>query len=177
MGVLTGLPAGHFTVVELGLATAGAFVAGWIVNALINARLRPKYNRTLGGGDSPDVALSDDGEYKMVLVVNNDLKMGKGKVAAQCSHATLANYKELRKTNPEALKAWEMTGQPKIVLKGDNDKQLMELRRAAMEIGLSAHVIRDAGRTQIAPNSKTVLAVGPGPGAMVDRVTGHLKLY
>ena len=26
---------------------------------------------------------------KMVLVVRNDLKMGKGKVAAQCSHATL----------------------------------------------------------------------------------------
>ena len=28
---------------------------------------------------------------KMVLVVRNDLKMGKGKVAAQCSHATLVS--------------------------------------------------------------------------------------
>ena len=27
--------------------------------------------------------LSDDGEYKMVIVVRNDLKMGKGKAAAQ----------------------------------------------------------------------------------------------
>lgn len=26
------------------------------------------------------------GEYKMVFVVQNDLKMGKGKVAAQASH-------------------------------------------------------------------------------------------
>jgi peptidyl-tRNA hydrolase len=26
------------------------------------------------------------GEHKMVLVVNMDLKMGSGKVAAQCSH-------------------------------------------------------------------------------------------
>ena len=31
---------------------------------------------------------------QMVLVVRNDLKMGKGKAAAQCSHATLAAYKQ-----------------------------------------------------------------------------------
>jgi hypothetical protein len=29
------------------------------------------------------------GEHKMVLVVNMDLKMGSGKVAAQCSHGEL----------------------------------------------------------------------------------------
>lgn len=28
-----------------------------------------------------------------LLVIRNDLKMSKGKVAAQCSHATLAAYK------------------------------------------------------------------------------------
>ena len=28
-------------------------------------------------------------EFKMVLVVRNDLKMGKGKIGAQCGHATL----------------------------------------------------------------------------------------
>lgn len=28
----------------------------------------------------------------MVLVVRNDLKMGKGKAAAQCSHATLGQF-------------------------------------------------------------------------------------
>ncbi|KAG0282670.1 hypothetical protein BGZ98_006664, partial [Dissophora globulifera] len=41
-------------------------------------------------------------EYKMVLVVRSDLGMGKGKAAAQCCHATLANYKELLKKSPEA---------------------------------------------------------------------------
>ena len=30
---------------------------------------------------------------KMVLVVRTDLDMGKGKIAAQCGHATLAAYK------------------------------------------------------------------------------------
>lgn len=35
-----------------------------------------------GGGDRP--LREDDVEYKMVLCVRNDLKMGKGKIGAQC---------------------------------------------------------------------------------------------
>lgn len=56
-------------------------------------------------------------EYKMVLVIRNDLKMGKGKVAAQCAHAAVAGYKEGRKKNSKVLRNWELTGQPKITLK------------------------------------------------------------
>jgi len=41
---------------------------------------------------------------KMILVVRNELKMGKGKVAAQCSHATLDAYKIASKRCPEILK-------------------------------------------------------------------------
>ena len=69
------------------------------------------------------------GEYKMVFVVRNDLKMGKGKVAAQvggfhsydvvgslcysymlffshfqCGHAAIGAYKQILKTNPEVRK-------------------------------------------------------------------------
>jgi len=32
-------------------------------------------------------------DVKMVLVVREDLKMGKGKIGAQCGHATLGVYK------------------------------------------------------------------------------------
>lgn len=42
--------------------------------------------------------------------------MGKGKVAAQCSHAAVAAYKAARKY-PKLLQAWEECGQPKITLK------------------------------------------------------------
>ncbi|MCD7465769.1 hypothetical protein HAX54_001878, partial [Datura stramonium] len=42
-------------------------------------------------------------DFKMVLVVRNDLKMGKGKIAAQCSHATLGLYKKLHNRAPKAL--------------------------------------------------------------------------
>ncbi len=36
------------------------------------------------------------------------------------------------------------------------------MRQHARELGLNTHVVRDAGRTQIAPGSKTVLCIGPG---------------
>src|SRR3546814_7365924 len=44
------------------------------------------------------------GQYKMVLCVNMGLKMGKGKIAAQCSHATLGAYKRALRSCPEAVK-------------------------------------------------------------------------
>lgn len=36
------------------------------------------------------------------------------------------------------------------------------MSREAAKLGLNASLISDAGRTQIAPGSKTVLGVGPG---------------
>lgn len=33
-----------------------------------------------------------------------------------------------------------------------------------------------AGRTQVAPGSRTVLAIGPAPKSAIDKVTGHLRL-
>lgn len=39
-------------------------------------------------------------EIKLVLVVNDSLKMTKGKIGAQCGHATLACYETLARSNP-----------------------------------------------------------------------------
>lgn len=52
----------------------------------------------------------------MVLIIRNDLKMGKGKVAAQCAHGAVAAYKAALK-HPKLLSAWEKEGQKKITLK------------------------------------------------------------
>ena len=40
-------------------------------------------------------------EHKLVLVVRTDLGMGKGKIAAQCGHATLACYKRASRYMPK----------------------------------------------------------------------------
>lgn len=51
-----------------------------------------------------------------------------------------------------------------------------ELAEKASASGLPSYIVCDAGRTQIAAGSQTVLAVGPAPKSAVDAVTGHLKL-
>ncbi|KAI0034927.1 peptidyl-tRNA hydrolase, partial [Vararia minispora EC-137] len=101
------------------------------------------------------------------LVVRTDLKMGTGKIAAH--HATLACYKTLAVSNPRLLKHWERSGCA-------GDAELDELLHHAQSLNLCARTIRDAGRTQIAAGSRTVLGVGPGPARLVNQVTGMLKL-
>ncbi|KAJ3352373.1 Peptidyl-tRNA hydrolase protein 2, mitochondrial [Entophlyctis luteolus] len=117
------------------------------------------------------------GEWKMVLLVRTDLDMKKGKAAAQCCHATLASVRKIEKQDPKGLRKWEKFGQAKITLKCPSEEEMLVLQKKARSLGIVAQSIRDAGRTQIAANSRTVCAVGPGPKALIDKVTGHLKLY
>jgi len=140
--------------------------------------LRGQININSAWNEQPAMLMSDGfGEYKMVLVVRQDLGMGKGKVAAQCCHAAVGLCKQLEKSNPKLLHQWEQTACAKVVVKAPDETTLVDLTRKGRSLGLETCVIRDAGRTQIAPGSKTVLGVGPGPVDLVDKVTGHLKLY
>ncbi|XP_042215351.1 uncharacterized protein LOC121861549 isoform X3 [Homarus americanus] len=117
------------------------------------------------------------GEFKLVLVVRDDLKMGKGKVAVQCCHATLKAYKQIQKMNPKVLRAWEMNGQPKVILKVNDEATMMDVTSLAMDAGMITSLIHDAGCSQIAPESPTVLGLGPGSVEVLDQITGHLKQY
>jgi PTH2 family peptidyl-tRNA hydrolase len=113
----------------------------------------------------------------MVLCVNNGLGMGKGKIGAQCAHAALGAVQRHRRPETEAaFRRWESRGQAKIALKVPSDADLDALEAKAREAGLPTYVVHDAGRTQIAAGSRTVLAVGPAPKSRVDAVTGHLSL-
>jgi len=113
----------------------------------------------------------------MVLCVNSALGMGKGKIGAQCAHAALGAVQRHRRAQSEpAFRAWEAQGQAKIALKVPSDAELDALEAAAREQGLPTYVVHDAGRTQIAAGSRTVLAVGPAPKSKIDRVTGGLSL-
>ncbi|XP_037823802.1 probable peptidyl-tRNA hydrolase 2 [Lucilia sericata] len=114
--------------------------------------------------------------YKMVLVVRNDLKMGKGKVAAQCGHGAVGAYQKAVRKMPSVVRAWENSGCAKIALRVESEAEMMAIKRAAEARNLNTCLIRDAGRTQIEPNSKTVLAIGPAAVEAIDQVTGHLKL-
>ena len=136
------------------------------------------------GSDAPSetprrsyiVPVTEQEDMKLVLIVRMDLKMGKGKIAAQCSHAALAAYKQSQRQAPEYLRQWEKLGPAKVVLRVEDESGMYRLEQRARAAGLVTAVIQDAGRTQIAPGSVTVLGVGPAPAQQLDQVTGHLKL-
>ncbi|XP_046335129.2 peptidyl-tRNA hydrolase 2, mitochondrial-like [Haliotis rufescens] len=157
-------------VLGLGIGIA----VGWIFKARSARRI--KFTSNNSDDLSRPLLASDSGEYKMVIVVRTDLKMGKGKIAAQCAHAAVAGAEKAFRNNQDHLYKWRSSGQPKVVVKTDDEPSLLALAKSAQSAGLTTSIIQDAGRTQIAPGSRTVLGVGPGPSELVDRVTGHLKL-
>ena len=123
------------------------------------------------------------GEVRMALVIRQDLGMQKGKIAAQCCHAALGCYRMIATDpsrssyNPTMVNRWLRGGQAKITLKCPNKDVMDELYAKAISLGVNAIVIHDAGRTQIAAGSATVLGLGPAPKAVLDQITGELKLY
>ncbi|XP_011646424.1 peptidyl-tRNA hydrolase 2, mitochondrial-like [Pogonomyrmex barbatus] len=142
-----------------------------------NSRVSSSQDSDETDDDNDDIMYTDKYDnYKLILVIRTDLRMGKGKVAAQCCHAAVAAYKAARK-HPKILRAWEESGQAKITLKVDNEAALTEIAKQAKAVGLLSNVVQDAGHTQIPAGSKTVCGIGPGPAKLIDQVTGHLKLF
>ena len=111
---------------------------------------------------------------KQAIVARADLGMGEGKLAAQVAHASLSAYED---ASESARSAWKGGGQKKVVLRVNGESELFELAERARAEGLANAVVRDAGHTQLEPDTVTALAVGPGEETVVDRVTGHLSLY
>ncbi|MBI5036206.1 peptidyl-tRNA hydrolase [Candidatus Micrarchaeota archaeon] len=111
--------------------------------------------------------------FKQALVIRNDLGMGKGKIAAQCAHASLQAYLQSKDSQ---RKGWMQSGQEKVVLKVQGEKELLAIFNQAKKSGLPTALIQDAGHTQIAPGSKTVVGIGPCEEEELDRITGELKL-
>lgn len=115
-------------------------------------------------------------ELKQVIVARTDLKMGKGKLAAQVAHASLGAAEQCARREPDWLEDWKAQGQAKVVLKGDGQAQLEDLQKKARALGLPTALIEDRGLTQLEPGTVTCLGIGPGPVPLVDKVTGELKL-
>lgn len=113
---------------------------------------------------------------KQVIVARADLKMGKGKLAAQAAHASLAAAEEAMARRREWFEEWKADGQKKVVVKVQSQAELEETFRKAKSAHLPASLINDRGLTQLEPGTATCVGIGPAPDDMVDAITGKLKL-
>ena len=143
---------------------------------------------------------------KQLIVMRRDLKMRKGKIAAQSAHAAveavlMALAKERKLTQikldesecfvyleeedlssadvtPTALDAWFSAGVAKICVYVDSEEELLELAHKGRERGLLVALIRDAGITEFhGTPTYTCLAFEPLYPEDIDPLTRDLPLY
>lgn len=136
---------------------------------------------------------------KQVIVVRRDLKMRKGKIAAQSGHACveavlLALAKEDRLSDVNAtngwislenkgreatpLSEWFANGVAKICVYVDSEEALLDLDRRGRELSFVTALIQDAGHTEFhGEPTYTCMAFEPLHPEQIDPLTGDLPLY
>ena len=117
-----------------------------------------------------------DEEYKMVIVMRSDLKMSKGKLAAQAAHAAVNCAFAAKKKDPRGFDKWYSEGQKKVVLKVDSLERLYEIKAIVDANSINNSLITDSGRTEIDPGSVTCIGIGPSTDAILDKITGELSM-
>ncbi|MDZ5471588.1 aminoacyl-tRNA hydrolase [Bacillus sp. 31A1R] len=118
-----------------------------------------------------------DNEIVQYFIVNKDVKMSSGKVAAQVAHAaTISTINMVSSQNskfPDYFNdfvKWYQSGMKKVILKG-SEEELKKLEESGF------YCIRDAGHTEIEKGTLTVVALPPMPKLVCKRFVGHLSVY
>jgi PTH2 family peptidyl-tRNA hydrolase len=131
-----------------------------------------------GGG-----VVAEESELKMWLVVRGDIQIGfdptpvglamsLGKYGAQVGHAFGRLYTQSITEKPEVHRAYLETNEPKVTVKVKNEAALIRVEEEARALGIPCQLIRDAGRSELPPNTATVCAFGP---ARREEIGGYLK--
>lgn len=133
-------------------------------------------------------------DVKQVIVVRRDLKMKKGKLAAQVSHASMKiffdrieeiypdgrmqkPYKVLIEDVTPEMKEWIEGIFTKVVVGCDGEEELYQLKQQAERMNCPVSLVIDNGLTVFnGVKTPTCIAVGPADSELVDQITGHLKL-
>ena len=136
---------------------------------------------------------------KQMIVMRRDLKMRKGKIAAQAGHACveavlMALAREGRGADVRATDGWAWVehaeddrspltdwfdaGVAKVCVYVDSEEELLDLAERGREQGLVVALVRDAGLTEFHGEATyTCLAFEPLPAETIDPLTGELPLY
>lgn len=131
---------------------------------------------------------------KQVLVVRKDLHMRSGKIAAQCSHASMSFITrrmwpdKIAKAFNEPCNRWHIEFTKveeewlekhftKVCLYVNSEQELEDICIKAKAAGLECHAIIDDGTTEFhGVPTLTCCAIGPDYAEKIDPITGHLKL-
>ncbi len=138
---------------------------------------------------------------KQMIVMRRDLKMRKGKIAAQAGHAcveavlmALARegrlgqvrvtptqswvYLDDEGTQPTALSDWFDAGVAKVCVYVDSEEALLDLATRGRELGFVCALVHDAGLTEFhGEPTYTCLAFEPLRADQIDPLTGELPLF
>lgn len=114
--------------------------------------------------------------YKMCIVVRMDLGMSTGKMISQACHAAVGVSEISKKENHKAWRKWNDEGAKKVALEVESLEALEELSEKAKNLDVSQLLIHDAGHTEVAPGTITVLGLGPDLSDKLDKITGSLPL-
>lgn len=133
-------------------------------------------------------------DTKQIIVMRKDLGMTKGKMIAQGAHAAMA-FLTRRIGRPddggngdwcpfttleafsEAELAWLRGIFTKICVYVKSEQELRDVYQQALDVGLTAYLIEDAGLTQFAGvRTATCVGIGPDWAERVDPVTRSLPL-
>lgn len=155
--------------------------------AVIHHTHRIVHNRTMTvteqGVEHPmTVSVYRRSPIKQVIVYRRDLKMRKGKIAAQVAHAAMrvffqrgaASGTQLQIPLTPAMSLWVQGRFTKVVLSVESEAELLTIHQAARERGVPTALITDSGRTEFGGvPTRTTVAIGPAPAAMIDPITGR----
>jgi peptidyl-tRNA hydrolase, PTH2 family len=111
---------------------------------------------------------------KQYIIVRADLKLPKGKAAAQAAHAAV---EAALRSGKDAVKRWRAEGMAKIVVRAADEQELLALNQMAKEAGIVTALITDAGRTVVEPGTRTCLGAGPDEEERLDVLFGKLRLF
>ncbi len=124
----------------------------------------------------------DPNEIVMYMVARRDLNMSYGKFGAQCGHGVQLCIREAENADVsleggyQALAEWEEKDYPKIVLAGD-EKKMEKLLRQLVESPFPYARVVDKGRTELPPNTMTLIAIGPLKRSEAEPFVGRLQAY
>ncbi|WP_077597570.1 aminoacyl-tRNA hydrolase [Olsenella urininfantis] len=138
---------------------------------------------------------------KQMIVMRRDLKMRKGKIAAQSGHACVeatlmalareGRLSQVRVTEDEGwvyledggtprtpLSDWFDAGVAKVCVYVDSEEALLEIAGRGREKGFAVALVRDAGLTEFhGEPTFTCLAFEPLYAEQIDPITGELPLF